>query len=183
MAVVTLNEVKAHLNIGTSTTHDVELADFLARAEAAIARRLREITPTPSTVRVDGRGVRGLCLPSGQAIASVTSVTPVGGVAIDMADLHVKESAGVIEYDDGAAFQSRAYDVAYVAGFDATPDDVKLAVLELTRHFWDTQRAVGGGRIGSGVDDSAANTLPGSERLYPYRVEQLLAPFIGVQVR
>ncbi len=181
MSVVSLTEAKTHLNMESATAEkETELASFVARAEAAIVARMRELEPTAATARVDGGGRRGLTLPTGQAIASVQSVTTVGGVSLDMADLFVKESSGVIEYDDGRSFTARAYDVAYTAGFLVTPEDLRLAVLELVRHLWDTQRAGGSRRVGSGGSDSAANTLPGAAHTLPFRVVELLHPWIGV---
>lgn len=180
MAIVTLAEVKTHLNI-TSSTNDTELGQFSTRAEAAMIRRVREVEPTSKTVRVDGGGRRGLCLPTGQAIASVTSVTPVGGAALDMATLFVKASSGVIEYNLGGCFTARAYDVAYMAGFTVTPEDLKLATLELVRHFWETQRG-GSVRPGSRPSESLSNTIPGAAHALPFRVTELLAPWLRTAV-
>jgi hypothetical protein len=183
VAALTLPEVKTHLDIDlTVETHNVELEDFIARAEGAVETRCGPLLSEDVTARV--RGSRPMLSVSDTPILELTSVTPVGGSALTLADLVVERPrAGVIEYQSGARFGSRWYVVVYKCGWAATaaalPADLKAGTLELLRHMWDTQRATSGGRIGSG-DESAANTLPGSAYLLPFRVEQLLAPFMKV---
>lgn len=178
MAALTLSEVKTHLNL-TTTTQDGELTAFIARSEAAVAARCGPIEPTVTSQRV--RGGRPLLSVDVTPIVSLTSVTPVGGSALDVSLMVVDESAGVIEHESGGSFGSRWYDVVYVAGRTDVPEDLRLGVLELVRHLWDTQRAPSGGRIGTG-QDSAANTIPGAHLIFPFRVEQLIAPHVQVAI-
>lgn len=141
MAVLTLDEVKSHLNI-TDTVDNDELSEFIGRAEAAIAAKCGPLEPTTVTARVRGYG-RSLS-PKVTPILSITSVTPVGGSALSAAGLHAPESsqhgATTIEYLDGGWFGSRWYDVEYSAGRATVPDDLKLAALELIRFYWESQR-------------------------------------------
>jgi len=182
MTALTRNEAKDHLNIAaTVTSYDPEIDSFIARAESAVETRCGPLLAEPVTARV--RGSRPLLSVSQTPILQLTSVTPVGGSPLTLADLVVERpNAGVIEYESGGRFGSRWYDVAYSCGWAATaaelPEDLKLGTLELLRHLWGTQRATGGGRIGT--EDATANTLPGAAYLLPFRVEQLLAPFMKV---
>lgn len=172
MSTLPLAVAKTHLNV-TGTTHDGEIQDTIDEAEAAIAERVGPLVSTPTTVRV--RGVSdALVLPVIPAI-SLTSVTPVDGAALTLADLYLDTEAGVVTYDSGGSFSARAYDVVYNAGRSSCPDDLLRAIKELVRHLWITQRGPTG-RPGSGTSDAAANTIPGAAYIFPFRVEQLLTP-------
>lgn len=174
MAVVTAAEVKTHLNI-TATKHDTELTSFIARAEAVIGKHCGPLTQVAKTSRVHGGGTR-LVLPVSPA-SLLVGITDPDGTAVDTTDMYLDEDAGVITYDSGGSFGARFYDVAYMAGRATCPDDLKMAVLELVRHFWDTQRGPTR-RPGSTASDAASNTIPGAAYLLPFRVSQLIAPHL-----
>ena len=166
MTVLTLDEVKSHLNI-SDTGSDGELMSFAARAEAAVATRCGPLQPTTVTDRVRGYG-SSLC-PRVTPISTITSVTPVGGSALDVSRL-VAPSVGprgprCIEYVNGGVFGSRWYDVTYEAGWADVPEDLRLAVLEAVRYYWQTQLgnspAVNGALPSSGdVDYPSTSDVP-----------------------
>ena len=108
-------------------------------------------------------------------------VTPLGEAALTVDDYLVTEG-GIVEPEAGGWFGSRWYDVVYQAGRATVPDDLRMGVLEMLRHLWDTQRAGGSRRVGSGSSDSTANTIPGAAYLFPFRVEQLIAPHVQVGI-
>jgi hypothetical protein len=143
----------------------------IASAEAALAKRVGPLGPESVTARVEGGGA--LILPRTPAV-SVTSVTPLGGDAIT-SGLHLDQAAATVTYDTGAAFPPGYYDVVYEAGRAACPDDLLMALKELVRHMWSTQRG-GSQRPGSQASNELSNSLPGSAYAFPFRVEQLLAP-------
>lgn len=173
MSVVSLAEVKAHLNVSVAT-HDGEIQSFVDAAEAAIGERVGPLGPTEEAVRVSG-GRTTLRLPVGPAV-SLTSVTPAdGGTALTLSDLHLDEETAIVTYENGAGFPARHYDVVYQAGRDVCPADLKLAVKELVRHLWVTQRGLTT-RPGSRESEAASNTLPGAAFIFPFRVEQLVSP-------
>lgn len=174
MSVLTLAQAKAHLNI-TVPTYDTEIQDFIDAGEAALAKRCGPLAATATTVRV--RGGCSLSLPVTPAI-SLTSVTPVLGSALTLSDLHL-EPSGEVTYNTGAEFPAPWYDVIYSAGRPSLPADLLLADKELLRHLWTTQRG-GTARPGSAQSDALANTLPGSAHAFPFRVEQLIAPYVQV---
>lgn len=169
MATLSLSEAKTHLNI-SSSSNDAEIELVIAAAEAAIAKRVGPLASTNVTVRVEGGW--SLVLPVIPAI-SLTTVTPVGGSALT--GLHLDAAAGVVTYDSGAGFPARYYDVVYVAGRAECPDDLLMAVKELVRHMWTTQRG-GTQRPGSQPSEALSNSLPGSAYAFPFRVEQLISP-------
>lgn len=178
MSAVTLAQTKAHLNI-TVSTHDAELQSMIDGAEAAIAQKCGPLSSTATTERVRGGG-NGLVVRV-TPIVSLTSVTPVGGTAYTLTDLDVDTTAGVITRASFGPFVTGRYDVVYQAGRATTPDDLLLAVKELVRHLWDTQRGPTR-RPGSTASDTTANTIPGAAYLFPHRVEQLMIPHMQVAI-
>lgn len=173
MSVVSLADVKTHLNL-TVATHDGELQQLIDSAEAAIGERVGPLASTATTARVRGGGL-ALVLPVSPAV-SLTSVTPADSTALALSDLYLNEAAAVVTYESGASFTARHYDVVYQAGRASCPDDLRLAVKELARHLWMTQRGSAPRPGGGPLSDSVSNTLPGAAYVFPFRVEQLLAP-------
>lgn len=174
MSVVEFAVAKNHLNI-TADNYDTEIQQFLDTAESAVAKRVGALAPTAVTERV--RGCSSSLVLGSLPVVSLTSVTPVGGDALDVSDLYVSPG-GVVEYaESSASFGSATYTVVYQAGRTPLPDDLQMAVLELLRHLWASQRG-GGTRPGSAPSTELSNTLPGSAFVFPFRVEQLLAPYI-----
>lgn len=172
MSALSVPDALTHLNM-TSGNHDGELTRMIDAAEAAIAKRVGPLEATAVTERVSG-GRTSLVL-NHPPFISLTSVTPVGGTALTVGDLYLSP-AGIVTYaESDTCFGERSYDVAYSAGRATCPDDLLMAVKELVRHMWDTQRG-GARRPGSTTSDAASNTLPGAAYLFPFRVEQLLAP-------
>lgn len=174
MSVLTLAKAKTHLNIGTSA-HDVELQDIIDAAEAAIAEKCGPLEPVAKSERVVGCGSSLLLRHT--PVVELTSVTPVGGTAYDVALFYVDPTAGVVTWASGRGTfaSSPGYDVVYQAGRSSVPADLLLGVKEHVRHLWESQRGPQR-RPGSTTSDAASNTLPGAAYLFPFRVEQLLAP-------
>lgn len=171
MAVLDLSAVKAHLSITTSE-HDAKLTAMIAAAEAAIAERVGPLAPESRTVRVAPYG-RTLFVPS--PAVSLTSVADADGTTTDTADLHLVTRSGMVTRNDGATFAARWYTITYQWGRATCPDDLKLAVMEMVRHLWTTQRGPTR-RPGSTDSDATANTIPGAAYLLPFRVSELIAP-------
>ena len=171
MPVLPLSDLKKHLNI-TSNTYDDELESMIAAAEAAIAKRVGPLEPTTVTATVSGSGA--LTLPV-YPVLSLTSVTDAGGTSVPLLGITTDLASGVLTGSGGAGIGSSTYTVVYSAGRATCPPDLLMAVLELVRHFWDTQRGPTR-RPGSTASDAASNTIPGAAYMFPFRVEQLLAP-------
>jgi hypothetical protein len=172
MSVLSLDDAKTHLNVTTSA-NDAELTSIIDAAEAAITARVGPLEPTVVTARVPGGS--SLVLPVIPAI-SLTSITPYGGTALTLdASYYLDVEAGTVTYAMHYLFGYTYYDVVYVAGRTTCPPDLLLAVKELVRHLWKTQR--GGMQLpGSQPSDALSTTLPGSAYTFPIRVEQLIAP-------
>ena len=174
MSVLLLADAATHLNIG-GNQHDASLQAMIDAAEAVITQRCGPLTSTAVTARVRG-GDMSLRLPTAPAL-SLTSVTPVNGTAITLTDLYLNKRWGRVSYNSGSLFYARFYDVVYSAGRTTCPDDLLMAVKELVRHLWLTQRGPTR-RPGSEPSESTANTVPGAAYLLPFRVSELIAPHL-----
>lgn len=173
MAVLTLPLAKTHLNIPAATgTHDVELQAVIDAAEAAIGERVGPLEPTARTVRAVPT-FRHIRVP-GPAV-SLTSITDADGAAITLSDLYLNAGPGLISFNDGRSFTSRYYTVVYSAGRAICPNDLLLAVKELVRHLWESQRGAARSAISPMGD---APNVGGPGYLLPYRVQELIAPHI-----
>lgn len=172
MAALNITEAKAYLNITTSAS-DAVLTGIIAAAEAAIGNKVGPLQPVTRTVRAAGGST--LILPS--PIGDITAISDAGGSAVDVADLYVDQAAGVIYPTQGGYLGSGWYDVTYEHGHDPCPADLLLAVKELVRHLWTTQRGPSR-RPGSTDSEATANTIPGAAYLLPFRVSELIAPYL-----
>jgi hypothetical protein len=185
MSVVLLADARTYLN-EVSTALDAELQTFIDAAEAAIAQRIGPLTTAAQTSRVRGWGYT-LQLPV-WPVASLTSVTPVGGTALTVADLIVDpDSLRTVEYLQSGYFGARWYDVVYTAGrtVSATVNpDIYKADLELIRHMWSTQRGkVVGASVGATrLVPGDVGTVPGAGYTFPARITDLLNPYLPLGV-
>ena len=59
---------------------------------------------------------------------------------------------------------------------DLTPAPVRLAIMELLRHFWDSQRGPAGGPLDEDTGETFSLGLLGFS--IPNRVKELLAPYV-----
>lgn len=171
MAVLALADARTHLNI-KGATHDAELAAVVASAEAVIAQHVGPLEPTTVTTTRTGY-TSTLVLPVSPVI-SITSITDAAGTALTVADFALDGAAGLLTYASGAIFGSASYTVTYQSGRTTVPADLLLAVKELTRHLWESQRNPAP-RPGF-TDDSISSPAPGY--LMPYRVQAVIAPHV-----
>ena len=182
MSVLELAEAKTHLNL-SGTEINGELQAFIGAAEAAISRKVGQLEITTHSERITGR--RTALEVTHLPLVEVVSITPDLGSELDVSTIEI-DAAGVITSAAGyGRFNSAAYRVVYKAGW-LDPDDVNaelqgdllLAVKELVRHLWATQRGGGVARPGVRPSEAVSSTVPGAGYALPIRVEQLLAPYV-----
>lgn len=186
MPVVDVAQVREHLSI-EGTNLDTKLQPYIDGAIAAIGNLCGPLEPTTITRRVRGGGQDDLSLPVTPAI-SITSLTPIGGTALDTNLMYLDGEAGVVSYLSGqpfrhhyAGFRTYGFDVVYVAGYDPCPADLVMAVLELVRDLW-TPAKRGPGRPGTRGTNRTANTVPKTADEMPFEVQKLIAPYIQIAI-
>jgi hypothetical protein len=179
VGVLTLAEVKEHLNITTSA-NDTELQNFANRAEAAVAGRCGPLASTAVTTKV--RGFSPVLRPHITPILSLTSITPVGGAALTLS-LFVTPEVGlrgpqVIEWlAPGGVFNAAWYDLVYNAGRSTLPDDLRLAALEGVRYYWQTQLGETPASMPTVGDPDERPVVRGVD--FPWlRVQHLIEPYL-----
>jgi len=170
LGLVGLADVKAHLNM-TGTTSDEELRATLLAATAAaedyLGRPLRRIGYTQTFYGPCGNG-RGLVLDRTD-IAAVTEVT---------ADSTVLASSAYDADLNAGVLWAGSWDYPVTVEYTTAPVEspaLRQAVLELTRHLWETQRG-SMPMMPRGVDGMDAFN-PAMGYSLPRRVTELLAPY------
>lgn len=176
MSLVPLADVKAHLNITVDV--DTELQEMIDAAETAISRKLGgtgTLAAEEVTQQVHGYGREALVLTS-LPITSITSITDSTGAVLDLSTLYIDTTRGIVRWNaySTVPFLLPYYTAVYQSGYAnlaALPSDYVLAVKELTRHLWATQRGTGITRPGAGPSDNE----PSAAYTFPKRVLELIA--------
>ncbi|MGW1609413.1 head-tail connector protein [Streptomyces sp. NPDC002285] len=178
MALLTLAEAKAQLDIETSTS-DTELQAYVDGVTAAIEAHVGPVENRSVTESHQSPGVRQLVLLQTPAV-SLTSVVPVltNGTAYSVASLDLDPATGVVCRLDGGRLYGPLR-ITYTAGRGSVPPTINLAARIMVQHLWRTQ--YGSSRAGSGIgggDDFSVNEpIAGWGYAIPNRVLQLLEPY------
>lgn len=173
LGLVGLDDVKRHLNI-TGTSSDEELRAVLSAATSAaedyLRRPLRRASSTQTFYTRSGNG-RGLVLDRTD-VASIVEVVE-DGVTLTADDFDADLAAGVVWRSDCREW-CYPTSVEYATNGINSPA-LRQAVLELTRHLWETQRG-SMPMMPRGVDGMDAFN-PAMSYSLPRRVTELLAPY------
>ena len=152
MTTVTIADVKPYLNL-TTTDNDSLVADVVAQAEEWVIDRCGPLVSTNLTKRVERTGC-SLMLPV-YPVLSVTSVTGVDtGTVVTLETDDINLRTGIITPDTWPS-ADYAFTVVYVAGRTAVPEQLRRAVIEMSRYLWRPQRGAGQ-RQGDAGDNMAA---------------------------
>ncbi len=176
MALVTLAEAKAQLDIDT-TTHDTELQKYIDALTAPIERYVGPVENRSVSEVIEGRSST-LCLTNVPAV-SLTSIVPVltGGQAINVGDVYLDGTKGIVRKLDGSSFCGGLWTVTYTAGRGSVPETIRLAALILLQHLWRTQYGAARGNVGGGDDFDVTEPIVGWGYAIPNRVLQLLEAY------
>lgn len=176
MALLTLDEAKAQLNI-TTTSHDVELQAYIDSVTAMVEWYVGPVEPRTVTETVNGRGPT-LALTQ-IPVVSLTSLTPLvlGGLALEVAGLVVDTERGIIRREIGDPFYGGPWTATYTAGRGSIPPTLNLAGRMLVQHLWRTQQGPGRPGLGGNDDYDVNQPVPGFGYAVPNRVLQLLQPY------
>ncbi|MEU2143618.1 head-tail connector protein [Streptomyces globisporus] len=174
MALLTLAEAKAQLDIATDT-EDQELQRFIDGITAPIERYVGPVVTREVSENIEGRS-DSMCLTHIPAVALVSVAPMLGGQALDTSTLVLDGPMGMV-WRKGGTFAGTRWTVAYTAGRGTeVPPTIKLAALLLLQHLWRTQ--YGAARGGGGADDySVTEPIPGFGYAVPNRVLELLEPY------
>lgn len=176
MALVTLEAVKAQLNISASdTSEDVELQGYIDAATAAVETQLGQIVD-PRTVidQLDfASGVTVFVLRSTPVI-SLTSIVSLDGTqtwTVTAPTMYVDSASGCVTVLSGPPVKGSVL-ATYQAGYTSVPANYRLAALIIIQHLWETQRGAMGVQLGGDTD----NYVAGRGFAIPRRAIELLGP-------
>lgn len=155
MAVITLDQAKAQLNIAaTDTDHDDELQTYVAAAGDAVRGHTGHTVETATTTEYRTVRCADTLVLRTSPVASLTSVASVdGSVTWDVvADLELDSPAGIVTVLSGPLLSGRLK-LVYEAGYATVPESYQLAALIIVQHLYETQRGTQGRRRGSVADE------------------------------
>ncbi|WP_426404221.1 hypothetical protein ACN9M0_24790 [Streptomyces sp. R-07] len=176
MALVTLAEAKAQLDI-TTTTSDTELQAYIDALTAPIERFVGPVENRSVSEVIQGKTTT-LCL-SSVPVVSLTTIVPAltGGEAISTGTVFLDGAKGVVRRLDGGSFCGGLWTVTYTAGRGTVPPTIRQAALILLQHLWRTQYGAARGAVGGGDDFDVNEPIIGFGYAIPNRVLQLLEPY------
>lgn len=140
MPALTLDGAKAQLNI-TSTSHDAELADYVAAVNEVIESYVGPVDDRTVVERWTG-GRRTIAVRH-RPVVSVTSVTYLddGADAAAVSDIDLDTELGVLRLKTAEWWPSGRLRVEYVAGQGGeAPAAADIAARIIVQHLWETQR-------------------------------------------
>jgi hypothetical protein len=170
MAAVSLEDVKLHLNI-TSTTNDTELTTFIDTAQEIVEHYVGPVEPQTVTETFYRNGAIFLSITPVISITTVTEYAAVVG-----SSFYTVDGDELIRLDGRSWYGSHGapLTVVYEAGraYGNLPAAIGWGIKEETAHLWRTTQSQRGGR--SRGDEPAA---PMGYAL-PNRVREAIAPFM-----
>lgn len=139
--VATLAEFKTWLKYGAGTTDDTTLTTVLTSASLWVEWKIGG--PLAAASFTETAIINGFAyIPQKRPLATVTSITPDLGAAIDSSRYSVDTTHNMIRFRWGV--YRGWYTIIYTAGLSSIPDRVKTAGLEVARHLWLIQNGSGG---------------------------------------
>jgi hypothetical protein len=142
MALPTVADLKVHLNVpAAATADDAEMADALDAAVEIVADIVGPLESTTVTEIHRGLHSNVLVLRRMPA-ASITTVSIRSGVtstAQTLSDYELDPATGIVRNVYGGGFFGD-YVIEYESGSAVLPASVRLAVLIVAAHLWETQR-------------------------------------------
>lgn len=152
MAILTLADAKAQLNIPTSdTSEDVELQGFVDAATAAVETQLGKVVDPRTIVdQLDYAGAAQSFLLRSVPVISLTSLVSLDGMQtwnVSPSVMRVDAASGLVTILSGPPVTGSTL-ATYQAGETAVRANVRLAAKIIVQHLWETQRGAMGVQLG-----------------------------------
>lgn len=191
-SLLTLAELRTATGVGNAAV-DSDLTILGSRVASAIANicRVASSGATPPTLRLETLTEtfrHEECLPklilARRPIVAVSQITE-DGVSLDAAEYEIDAAAGLISrlHDDRpASWPASKIVVAYQAGWETVPDDLKLAASKLAAVLWSEGERVDPNLRSEEIPGVISRTWwvgPSDDPLVPAEVMDLLTPYIN----
>ena len=176
MAIVTLADAKAQLNIPASdTSGDIELQGYVDAAIAAVETQLGQVVDRRTVVdQLDFASNMTAFLLRSAPVISLTSIVSLDGTqtwTVTPPTMHVDGASGCVTVLSGPPVKGSVL-ATYEAGYTTVPAHFRLAALIIVQHLWETQRGTMGVQLGGDAD----NYVAGRGFAIPRRAIELLGP-------
>ncbi|MFD5251330.1 head-tail connector protein [Streptomyces bobili] len=178
MALLTLAEAKAQLNLKTDTD-DTELQTYIDAVTEPIEEYIGPVEPREVTEQHDAESGRRILVLRTSPLLSLTSVEGVlaGGVSYPVDGLVLDPDTGEVRRRDRGVFRGLLLATLQAGRPEITPT-INLAARMLVQHLWRTQHPTRSGALPGGGDDySVSQPIPGFGYAVPNRVLELLQPY------
>lgn len=162
MALVTIEQVRAALNLGLDTSHDVELQLYMDAVEEYVEARIGTMPSAEYTETVVF--ANGTLVTRRWPIISVESVEDDYGTSYTD-DFTINDAGYSVAHDSVLAGE---WTITYTAGFAAVPADLKLAVIEDIRGLYQPGQIGGPGAFGAfGIESTDTGVTYRPVRMWP----------------
>jgi uncharacterized phiE125 gp8 family phage protein len=183
VALPTVTDLKAHLNVPAAVTDDdAELGEVLDAAIEIVADIVGPLEASPVT-EIHSRVSSGVLVLRGMPAADLTAISFRAGLTstpLTLSDYELDATSGIVRVVSGSGFYGD-YVVEYTAGFDTLPASIRLAVLIIAAHLFETQRMPMQGEsfAPTGFGPAAGEVVAPAGRGYalPNRALELLRPY------
>lgn len=177
---VSFGDFVAHLNMGDEAGDNTnELNLMLEAATDVVENEVGPLLPREVTSTVHARS-GALFLPS-WPVLSVDTMTDPAGLPVDVDGVGL--GSGLVTLTNARLSSYGAYTVTYTAGWDPVPAALRLAVLIVAKHLWETQRPSGGSVPGRfGAEQFEVTQVSGKGFAIPNRAMELMAPYMQPSV-
>lgn len=183
MSLPTLADLKAHTD-KVSSADDDELQEMLDAAVEVVEGIVGPIDEPASVTETHYNVSSDVLILKRMPVGELLSVSSRYGAtttALTLGDYELDAATGLVRSASGCWFNG-TYTVSYTSGRDALPASIRLAVLIIAAHLWETQRRPGfssdapaGFGGADGIPD-ATNVTPMGFAI-PSRAQELLAPY------
>lgn len=173
MSLPTLADLKAHANI-TTDVNDTELAEHLDAAVDVVEGIIGPVTSTTVTETHYGLS-SGVLLLRRMPVVELTSISSRYGATLTeltLSDYELDVDTGIVRIAAGSAFYG-GFSVTYSVGRPTVPAAIRLAILIIAGHLFETQRVPGASR----AFGQPETPVMGLGYAIPNRASDLLAPY------
>ena len=164
-SVVSIDDVKAFINYGTSTSNEKE--SLLRQVMMAVTELIEEVVgicviKTFTNERIaGGYTVKVLKLPHGPLLSD-TSITSISSVRANgptwtqaNGDFIVYPDSATVELENAMPFYYGPWKATYTCGRAVISNKIQLAALEICYDMWATQRPYGADQLEPGPNETA----------------------------
>lgn len=171
MALPTVNDLKVHLNM-SGTASDGELQDTLDAAIEVVEGFVGPLTAGDVTEvhrNVFSSQIVLRQVPAGDLV-QVSARNGLVSTPLEASDFELDAATGILRVVMGSGFYG-TYEVTFSAGRTTLPASLRLAILIVAAHLWETQRVPGASRFGGDSPVPAGFAVPNRalELMAPYR--------------